>query len=152
MWFLLIFEAKMKPSWRKIFIRIQDKIEIVEFTKTLKKTEGFLMILKVQGSHCSKKMLSKFDKKVRSQPDMHGWWILDGFLIDFGGILESKIDQKSIRQGSWKAMWRMMQADRPKKRQPEALTTIRPLGFWPGKGVGGRVNPPQKGWKQTTRL
>ena len=54
------------------------------------------MILQVQGSHCSKKMLSKFDKQVRSKTDMHVWWILDWFLIDFGAISESKMKQNGI--------------------------------------------------------
>ena len=64
-----------------------------------KKTAGFSMISRVGGSHCSKKKLSKIDKKTRSNTDMHVRLIFDRFLIDFGWILESKIDQKSIKEG-----------------------------------------------------
>ena len=45
-------------------------------------------------------------------------------------------------------MRRRMQAEGPRKRQHEALTTAGPSVFGPGKGVGGRVNPSQKGCRQ----
>ena len=64
-----------------------------------RKTDCFLMISRVGGSHCSKKKLSKIDKKTRSNTDMHVRLIFDRFLVDFGWILESKIDQKSIKEG-----------------------------------------------------
>ena len=63
------------------------------------KTNCFSMISRVGGSHCSKKKLSKIDKKTRSNIDMHERWIFDRFLDHFGWIFVSKIDQKSIKEG-----------------------------------------------------
>ena len=39
-------------------------------------------------------------------------------------------------------MRRKMHAEGPRKRKQEALTPLAPLVLRPGKGVGGRVNPP----------
>ena len=108
------------------------------------KTNCFSMISRVGVFLCSKKKLAKIHDKARSKTDMHVRWIFDRFLIDFGWILESKIDQKSIKQGDRKSMRIKMQAKWPRKRQPEALATISTSVFGPGKRVGGRVNPSQK--------
>ena len=52
------------------------------------------MIFEVGGLDRGKEKWSKIDQKTKSETDLHRRSIFDWFLIDFGNILGSKIDQK----------------------------------------------------------
>ena len=114
--------------------------------QTHRKNPGFLMILMVCMFDCFDEKSSTSCQQSEAQSNRYGGWICDGNLFSFGRILASRIDQKSFQKGCWKAMPQGLQAEQPKKRSWEALRPCDWAVFGPGKGVGGRVNPSQKGW------
>ena len=143
--FCLILERKSNQSEIKLGRKSPLKWKLLNVQKH-KKTNCFYMILMVWMFDCLDEKSSASCQQSESQSDMYGRWIFDWVLVSFRVILGPRIEQKSDQKGSRKAMRKRMQAEQPKKRSWEALTRCDRSFFWPGKGVGGRVNPSQKGW------
>ena len=141
MWLLLISEANMKPSWRKIFIRIQDKIEIVEFTKTLKKLKvlKWFCRFKVLIVHrkCYQNLINKWGRKQICMCDefwIDFWLILEQFRNPKWSKMESQIHSRSISK------WLRSTTERQKEKY--AKTGGRNVRSDPGPPPGPPRDPP----------